>query len=533
MAPIFPCPTAVGYCRVSTTEQAEHGWSIDQQEEGIRAWAAAQSLDLVAVYRDSGRSGTSLTRRPGMRALVELVAQRGIGVVVAKSQDRLSRGVADFPALRKFLHRHGTDLFIMDGAMHLRAPSVTNREDASSANLMSGLASILAEQEIDTLRSRILPNLEMAVRSGRRGGRVPLGYRREPDGRIAIEPPDAALLNRCVTAILAGTGISRLVHQLAAEGVRDQAGNDITSDRIGGALTNPFCQGDLYWNLPGSSSTGEAQVHLRAHHPVLIDPVTFAALQAKLAERSRPRTPQVLPAERRRIRRRAARLPLNVDLVAALTPPARPVHGAVPPEAARCDQCGGVMYAVLQTVGGSGKRRRVPIYHCRRHKDLGAAACPQPPIPAEMVDQAVFTAVARSLREHRRRESATESESNPADAAATMAALAVAEAECARLRPTCEQLGAQAPMVLRERLVATEATVARLKSQAQRQSVTRSQPSGKMWEFLRHPKETWERLDAAGRRAVLSPLLRTVRMRDKKVVAIELIPWDVSAKGQE
>ena len=528
----FPHPTAVGYCRVSTTEQADHGWSIDQQEEGIRAWAASQELDLVAVFRDSGRSGTALTRRPGLRALVELVAQRGIGVVVAKAQDRLSRAVDHFHALKKFLHRNGTDLWTLDGAVHLRVPSDTNQEDAASANLMSGLASILAEQEIDTLRSRILPNIEMAVRSGRRGGRVPLGYRREPDGRIAVDPHDAALLNRCVTAILAGTGISTLVHQLAAEGVRDHAGHDLTSDRIGGVLTNPFCQGELIWNGPSSSGQLGIHIRLRDHHPVLIDPVTFATIQSKLAERSRQRTPPVTPVERRRLRRRAARLPLNANLVEALTPKSGPVHGAVPPEAARCDHCDGVMYAVKQTVGGYGKRHSVPIYQCRRHKDLGAAACPQPPIPVEVVDHAVLTAVIKSLRPQPHSEAVTEVDSSRSDGIAITAALANAEAECARLRSTSEQLGTQAPAVLRERLVLSEANVARLKTLAQRQSSTPAQPSGALWEFRRNPKATWDRLDAAGRRAVLTPLLRCVRIRDKKVIAIELVPWNDSATVQ-
>ena len=68
----------------------------------------------MAVFRDSGRSGTALTRRPGMRALVELVAQRGIGVVVAKAQDRLTRAVDHFHALKKFLHRNGTDLWTLE-----------------------------------------------------------------------------------------------------------------------------------------------------------------------------------------------------------------------------------------------------------------------------------------------------------------------------------------------------------------------------------------------------------------------------------
>ncbi len=419
--------------------------------------------------------------------------------------------------------------------MHLRAPA-TSSADYASTNMMAGLASILAEQEIETLRGRILPNLEMAARSGRRGGRVPLGYRREPDGRISVEPHDAAILTRCVAAVLSGIGVSKQVHQLAKDGVRDQAGHELSFDRVRGALTNEFCQGELVWRLPAALRKGETEVRIRQHHPVLIDPVTFAALQEKLRALRGHGTPSVgapavgAPATRRRARARAARLPQNGDLVAALTPAARPVHGAVSPSAAQCGHCSGVMYAVLQTVGGVRNRRRVPIYQCRRHKDLGTGVCPQPPIAANIVDEAVFTAVKRQLRAQEHRNEVQEPRTTPAATAAHTAELAVAEAECARMRPISDTLGTTAPQVLRDRLAKAEALVAHLKTVLQRSSATRSQPNGPLWEFRRQPQVIWDRLDAAGRRAVLASLLRCVMIKDKEVVSIDFMPVDEPVK---
>ena len=529
MSPVFPSQLAIGYCRVSTSEQANHGWSIEQQEGAIRAWALAHQLNLVEVFRDAGRSGCALTGRPGLRGLVEAVAQRGIGVVVAKSQDRLSRSVDHFLALKKYIHRQGTDLCTLDGGLHLSATSAANGLDSSS-NLMANLASILAEQEIDTLRSRILPNLEMAMRAGRRGGRVPLGYRREVDGSISIEPHDSAIFYRCVSEIMTGSGVSQLVHHLAAEGVRDHAGQTVSFDRLRGALTNRYCLGELHWQMPVESRSSERAICLRGHHPALMDPVAFAALQTCLNGRARRAPSIVLPAERRRARRRSARLPVNHDLAVALAPRPRPVHGAVSSEAARCDHCNGVMYAVLQSVGGKDARRQVPIYQCRRHKDLGAAVCPQPPIAVDVVDEAVFTVVERALRHHhhQRQEFVPPTGIHPTQILEFTAALEKAEAACARMQPIAEKLGTAAPQVLRDQLAASEASVVQLKAQVQQASMTPAQPNGTMWDFRRQPQQTWKRLDAAGRRAVLAPLLRIVRIRDKKVVGVELNPLDTS-----
>ena len=76
--PPFPRPTCVGYCRVSTAEQVQHGWSMEDQEQSIRAWAIAQGLDLLGVFRDAGRSGRSMQHRSGLLAMLELIHHRGV-----------------------------------------------------------------------------------------------------------------------------------------------------------------------------------------------------------------------------------------------------------------------------------------------------------------------------------------------------------------------------------------------------------------------------------------------------------------------
>ena len=40
---------AVGYCRVSTSEQAEEGISLDAQREKIRAYCVLKNLELIKL----------------------------------------------------------------------------------------------------------------------------------------------------------------------------------------------------------------------------------------------------------------------------------------------------------------------------------------------------------------------------------------------------------------------------------------------------------------------------------------------------
>ena len=63
---------AIGYIRVSTEKQADHGVSLEAQEAKIRAMAVVQGADLAEAIVDAGESAKSLNR-PGMERLLALV----------------------------------------------------------------------------------------------------------------------------------------------------------------------------------------------------------------------------------------------------------------------------------------------------------------------------------------------------------------------------------------------------------------------------------------------------------------------------
>ena len=55
---------AIGYVRVSTDKQAEHGVSLEAQVEKIRAMAIVHDVELLDVLVDAGESAKDLDR-PG------------------------------------------------------------------------------------------------------------------------------------------------------------------------------------------------------------------------------------------------------------------------------------------------------------------------------------------------------------------------------------------------------------------------------------------------------------------------------------
>ena len=100
---------AIGYIRVSTEKQADHGVSLEAQEAKIRAMAVVQGADLAEAIVDAGESAKSL-KRPGMERLLAMVDAGAVDVVIIAKLDRLTRSVADLAELLKRFERRGVSL---------------------------------------------------------------------------------------------------------------------------------------------------------------------------------------------------------------------------------------------------------------------------------------------------------------------------------------------------------------------------------------------------------------------------------------
>jgi site-specific DNA recombinase len=84
----------IAYCRVSTEEQAEEGYSIEGQTDKLRAYSSLRDLGEVLVITDPGLSGKNL-QRPGLQQLLAAVEAGHVSHVLVWRLDRLSRNLGD------------------------------------------------------------------------------------------------------------------------------------------------------------------------------------------------------------------------------------------------------------------------------------------------------------------------------------------------------------------------------------------------------------------------------------------------------
>src|SRR5918997_6709405 len=104
---------AVLYARVSTDEQAKSGYSLAQQMEALRGYAAREGYEVLEEIEDPGESGATL-ERPGMDRVRDLVAAGDVRVVLAQDRDRFAREPAYLYLLREEFAVRGTKLRVLN-----------------------------------------------------------------------------------------------------------------------------------------------------------------------------------------------------------------------------------------------------------------------------------------------------------------------------------------------------------------------------------------------------------------------------------
>ena len=167
-----------GYIRVSTTEQAMRGVSLESQEEAIRAWCSRNGYKLVDLYIDRGITARKkLQNRKEFCRMMQDVQNRRINHIVVLRLDRFFRNTYDYHRMMKeYLEPNGCEW-----------SAINEDYDTATTNgrLMINLRLAIAEQECDIDSDRIKDVFRNRIRSGHVvTGRQAMGYSITEDKRL-------------------------------------------------------------------------------------------------------------------------------------------------------------------------------------------------------------------------------------------------------------------------------------------------------------------------------------------------------------
>jgi putative DNA-invertase from lambdoid prophage Rac len=216
----------LGYIRVSTEQQArDDRSSLQVQTDIIEGYARTRGVDKygVQIFTDAGVSGAvKLAFRPAGADLLAAMA-RG-DTVVASKLDRMFRSAQDALNMFDAFKAKGVHLVLFD----MGTESVL---DSAIAKLIMTILAAVAEMERIRISERTAEGRKAKKAKGGVVGKVPFGYRKVGEGRLAMLEPDE---NEQVAAgcmrewYQRGMSLPAIAQELASQNMLSRAGTPYT-----------------------------------------------------------------------------------------------------------------------------------------------------------------------------------------------------------------------------------------------------------------------------------------------------------------
>lgn len=223
------------YIRVSTDFQKEEGYSIEFQEEKLRAYCKATDFNVGDVFIDPAYSGSN-TDRPALQSLIERI--NDFDAVIVYKLDRLSRSQKDTLYLIE-------DVFIPNNVAFI---SISESFDTSTpfGRAMIGILSVFAQLERENIKERMLSGRIQRAKEGLHNGQAntPIGYR-YVDGKLIVDEYERQQILDVCDLYLKGLGAAAIIEEMKKRGYRTNYGLWKNRATVNTVLFNPVYRGKV------------------------------------------------------------------------------------------------------------------------------------------------------------------------------------------------------------------------------------------------------------------------------------------------
>ncbi|HEP3485662.1 TPA: recombinase family protein [Streptococcus pyogenes] len=241
------------YVRVSTTNQAEEGYSIEEQKDKLSSYCNIKDWSVYKIYTDGGFSGSN-TKRPALEQLIKDAKKKLFDTVLVYKLDRLSRSQKDTLYLIE-------DIFLEN---KIDFVSLLENFDTSTpfGKAVVGILSVFAQLEREQIKERMQLGKLGRAKSGKSmmWARTSYGYdyHRET-GTVTINPVQALAIKFIFEQYLSGRSITKLRDDLNDKYPKDIDWNYRAVRMI---LANPvYCGYNQY----------KGQVYPGNHEPIITE----------------------------------------------------------------------------------------------------------------------------------------------------------------------------------------------------------------------------------------------------------------------
>ena len=200
------------YCRVST-DSDEQATSYEAQVEHYTAFIKQNSeWEFAGIFADDGISGTNTKKREEFNRMIGECMAGNIDLIVNKSISRFARNTLDCLKYIRELKEKNIPVFFEKENI--------NTMDSKGEVLLTIMAS-LAQQESQSLSQNVKLGLQYRYQNGEvqvNHNRF-LGYTKDEDGHLIIEPVEAEVVKRIYREYLEGASLLQICRSLKADSI--------------------------------------------------------------------------------------------------------------------------------------------------------------------------------------------------------------------------------------------------------------------------------------------------------------------------
>ncbi|HDR8244682.1 resolvase [Bacillus thuringiensis] len=241
--------TVAIYARVSTIEQAEEGYSIDEQIRVLNKFCEREGYLVYDEYVDRGISGKNISGRPAIQRLLLDAEQKKFEVVLVWKMNRLARKSLDLMNIVEKLD-----------SKNIAFRSYTERyeTETSTGKLQFQLMAAIAEYERNNIAENVKMGMIARAKEGRWNGGQVLGYdvveissdnRKRKDTHLVINEREANTVQLIFQMYSSGHGYKSIANCINKKGYRTKKGKTFSLNAIKIIVTNPVYAGYIRYNV--------------------------------------------------------------------------------------------------------------------------------------------------------------------------------------------------------------------------------------------------------------------------------------------
>ena len=277
------------YCRVST-DSDEQETSYDAQVTHYTEYIQKNpEWELAGIFADDGISGTNTKKRTEFKRMIDECMAGNIDMIITKSISRFARNTLDCLQYIRQLKDKNIPVYFEKESI--------NTMDAKGEVLITIMAS-LAQQESQSLSQNVKLGLQYRYQQGKvqvNYNRF-LGYTKDKDGHLVIDPEQAEIVKRIYREYLEGSSMDKIADGLMADGILTGAGktkwhtstiNKILRNEkyMGDALLQKTYTTDFLTKKRIKNNGTVPQYYVEGDHEAIIPKELFMQVQAELVRR--------------------------------------------------------------------------------------------------------------------------------------------------------------------------------------------------------------------------------------------------------